>query len=103
VSDARAPSVNVSNVSSEEKKQQVIALGWLGWSLRRIQRAIGVRRETASGYLKEAGISLRPPGGWGLIVVGDNDNAIGLSRSDIHVRGFHPAGPQTNARKGRCK
>jgi len=50
---------------NDEKKQQVIALGRLGWSLRRIQRSIGVRRETASGYLREAGIALRPPGGWG--------------------------------------
>jgi len=50
---------------SDEKKQQVITLGRLGWSLRRIQRSIGVRRETASVYLKEAGIALRPPGGWG--------------------------------------
>ena len=55
----------VSNVLNDEKKQQVIALGRLGWSLRRIQRGIGVRRETASGYLKEAGIVLRPPGNWG--------------------------------------
>jgi transposase len=53
------------NVLSEEKRQQVIALGRLGWSLRRIQRAVGVRRETASGYLKDAGIAIRPPGGWG--------------------------------------
>ena len=53
------------NVLSEEKKQQVIALGRLGWSLRRIQRATRIRRETASGYLKAAGIALRPPGGWG--------------------------------------
>jgi hypothetical protein len=45
----------VSNVLSEEKKQQVIALGRLGWSLRRIQKAVGVRRETASGYLKDGG------------------------------------------------
>ncbi len=50
---------------SEEKKQQVIALGRLGWSLRRIEQTTGVRRETASGYLKAAGIALRPPGGWG--------------------------------------
>jgi transposase len=57
--------VIVSNVLNDEKKQQVIALGRLGWSLRRIQRTIGVRRETASGYLKEAGIVLRPPGKWG--------------------------------------
>jgi transposase len=49
----------------EEKKQQVIALGRLGWSLRRIQKTTGVRRETASAYLKEAGVALRPPGAWG--------------------------------------
>jgi transposase len=57
--------VIVSNVLSDEKKQQVIALGRLGWPLRRIEEAIGVRRETASGYLKEAKIPVRPPGGWG--------------------------------------
>jgi transposase len=56
-------SVLVSNVLSEEQKQQVIALGRLGWSLRRIQRETGVRRETISAYLKEAGVSLRPPRG----------------------------------------
>ena len=50
---------------NNEKKQQVIALGRLGWSLRRIQKAVGVRRETASSYLREAGITVRPPGGWG--------------------------------------
>jgi transposase len=55
----------VSNVLSEEKKQQVIALGRLGWSLRRIQRATQIRRETAAGYLKTAGIPVRAPGGWG--------------------------------------
>ena len=57
--------MDVSNVLNEEKKQQVIALGRLGWSLRRIQRTTGVRRETAAGYLKAAGIVLRPPGSWG--------------------------------------
>jgi hypothetical protein len=51
-------SVNVSNVLSEEKKKQVIALGQLGWSLRRIQKAIGVRRETAGSYLKAAGVEV---------------------------------------------
>jgi transposase len=50
---------------TEEKKQQVIALGRLGWSLRRIQQNTGVRRETAGTYLKAAGIAFRPPGGWG--------------------------------------
>jgi transposase len=53
------------NVLTEEKKQQVIALGRLGWSLRRIQQATRIRRETAAGYLKAAGIPVRPPGGWG--------------------------------------
>src|SRR5205823_14507177 len=55
----------VGNVLNEEKKQQVIALGRLGWSLRRIQKRTGVRRETAAGYLREAGVALRPPGAWG--------------------------------------
>ena len=50
---------------SEEKKKQVIALGQLGWPLRRIEQATGVRRETAAGYLKGAGIAVRPPRGWG--------------------------------------
>src|SRR5437867_724740 len=55
----------MANVLSDEKKQQVVALGRLGWSLRRIEEATGVRRETASGYLKVAGIAVRGPGRWG--------------------------------------
>ena len=55
----------MSNVLSEEKRQQVIALGRLGWSLRRIEQATGVRRETGSAYLKGAGIGVRSPGAWG--------------------------------------
>jgi len=55
----------MSNVLSEDKKQQVIALGHLGWPLRRIEQETGVRRETASAYLKAAGIAIRPPGAWG--------------------------------------
>jgi transposase len=55
----------MANVLNEEKKQQVIALGRLGWPLRKIQQATRIRRETASQYLKAAGIAVRPPGGWG--------------------------------------
>jgi len=55
----------MSNVLSEAKKQQVIALGRLGWPLRRIEQETGVRRETAGAYLKVAGIGVRPPGAWG--------------------------------------
>ena len=59
------PCVNVSNVLSDDKKQQVIALGRLGWSLRRIEAAVHIRRETVAGYLRGMGIPVRPPGGWG--------------------------------------
>src|ERR1700677_4206550 len=55
----------MSNVLSEAKKQQVIALGRLGWPLRRIEEEIGVRRETAGAYLKAAGIAVRTSGAWG--------------------------------------
>jgi transposase len=47
----------------DHKQQQVLALGRLGWSLRRIEASTGVRRETASDYLKAAGIAVRGRGG----------------------------------------
>jgi transposase len=55
----------VSNVLSEEKRQQVIALGRLGWSLRRIEKETGIRRETAGEYLRAADVAVRPQGSWG--------------------------------------
>ena len=55
----------MANVLNDHKRQQVLALGRLGWPLRRIEEATGVRRETASAYLKAAGIGVRPPRGWG--------------------------------------
>jgi len=55
----------MSNVLSDTKREQVIALGRLGWSARRIERETGVRRETASAYLKAAGVVVRPAGRWG--------------------------------------
>ena len=64
LTEALIGSVGMSNVLSDEKKQQVIALGKLGWSLRRIEKATGVRRETASDYLKSAGVAVCLPG-WG--------------------------------------
>ena len=53
----------MSNVLSEEKKQEVLTLGRLGWSLRRIEETTKVRRETAGAYLKAAGIAVRGKGG----------------------------------------
>src|SRR3984957_14114559 len=55
----------MSNVLSEEERQQVLALGRLGGSLRRIAVETGVCRKTAGSYLKVAGVDLRPPGRWG--------------------------------------
>src|SRR5438552_6472289 len=55
----------MANVWSDARREQVVALGRLGWPLRRIEEATGVRRETASAYLKAAGIAVRSPGGWG--------------------------------------
>ena len=55
----------MGNVLSREKREQVIALGRLGWPLRRIEEATGVRRETAGDYLRSAGILVRSPGTWG--------------------------------------
>lgn len=52
----------MSNVLDEEKQQQILALGRLGWSLRRIEAATGVRRETIGGYLRAAGIGVRGRG-----------------------------------------
>ena len=53
----------MGNVLSDDKKQQVVALGRLGWSLRRIEEATAVRRETVSGYLRAAGVAVRGRGG----------------------------------------
>ena len=52
----------MGNVLSEAKREQVIALGRLGWSLRRIEQETGVRRETAGGYLRSRGIAMRASG-----------------------------------------
>lgn len=52
----------MSNVLGDNEQQQVLALGRLGWSLRRIEQATTIRREAASAYLK-AGIPVRARGG----------------------------------------
>jgi hypothetical protein len=66
----------MANFLSDATKQQVLALGRLGWTLRRIEAATGVRRETASAYLKAAGLAVRPPGRWGHL---PPNPAIGVS------------------------
>jgi transposase len=52
----------MGNVLTDEKQQQILALGRLGWTLRRIEAATGVRRETVGGYLRAAGLIVRRRG-----------------------------------------
>ena len=59
------PLARMTNILSDDNRQEVLALGRLGWTLRRIERATGVRRETAGAYLKAARLVVRPPGRWG--------------------------------------
>jgi hypothetical protein len=89
----------MANVLSEEKKQQVLALGRLGWSLRQIQQAARIRRETASQYLKAAGIAVRPPGGWGRGAPKPANEVItdfGAGKAAIAVITDPNCGPRTN-------
>src|SRR6266478_211531 len=51
----------MTNILGDDKRREVLALGRMGWTLRRIEHATGVRRETASVYLKAAGITVRGP------------------------------------------
>lgn len=53
----------MSNVLRKTKQNQVVALGQLGWTVRRIQEETGVRRETVSKYLKRNGVAVRKPRG----------------------------------------
>src|ERR1019366_8958667 len=102
----------MANVLNEEKKQQVLALGRLGWSLRRIQQATSIRRETASAYLKTAGIAVRPPSGWGgrapkppkevitdLTLPQRDEGGALLSETG----GEHAASPQPSPRASACE
>src|ERR1039458_7477471 len=88
----------MANVLNEEKKQQVLALGRLGWSLRQIQQATRIRRETASAYLKAAGIAVRSPSGWG---PGAAKPAIPVIRDPLNPNpNFNPENLST---KGKAK
>src|SRR5882724_13495429 len=52
----------MSNVLDQQKQQQVLGLGRLGWPVQRIAEATGVDRATARGYLLAAGIPVRARG-----------------------------------------
>ena len=86
----------MSNVLSEAKKQQVIALGRLGWPLRRIEQETGVRRETAGTYLKAAGIEVRPPGAWGRRPPAKPANENGVTTGSDAAKPANTVNPNPN-------
>jgi transposase len=93
----------MSNVLSEEKKHQVIALGKLGWSLRRIERETGVRRETASVYLRAAGVAVRQPGGWGRRTPAKPAIAVTTDSELAKPASSAPLNPETPSSKERTE
>jgi hypothetical protein len=97
----------MSNVLSEAKKQQVIALGRLGWPLRRIEQETGVRRETAGAYLKAAGIGVRPPGAWGRRPPAKPANENGVTTGSDAAKPANKVNPNPNpenlSTKGKAK
>jgi transposase len=97
----------MSNVLSEAKKQQVIALGRLGWPLRRIELETGVRRETAGAYLKAAGIGVRPPGAWGRRPPAKPANENGVTTGSDAAKPANTVNPNPNpenlSKKGKAK
>jgi len=92
----------MANVLNEEKKHQVLALGRLGWSLRQIQQATHIRRETASQHLKAAGIAVRSPGGWGRRAAKPANQVItdfGAGKPAFPVIPGSNCNPKTNPKK----
>src|SRR2546428_25217 len=96
----------MANVLNEEKKQQVLALGRLGWPLRRIQQETRIRREPASEYLKAAGIAVRLPGGWGRRAAKPANQVItdfGAAKPAIAVITDPNCNPKTNPENPAAK
>jgi hypothetical protein len=91
---------------NEEKKQQVLALGRLGWPLWRIQQVHRIERETASAYLKAAGIAVRPPGGWRRRSPKPANEVItdfGAAKPAILVTSDPDSNPENLSKKGKAK
>src|SRR6266568_3358146 len=93
----------MSNVLSEAKRQQVIALGRLGWPLRRIEQETGVRRETASIYLKAAGVGVRPPGAWGRRAPAKPANEVTTGSAGQVTNPSTNPNPENLSTKGKAK
>ena len=77
------------NVLKSEKREQVVALGRLKWSLRRIESETGVRRETVAKALRRAGIEVGPAGRWGHGASAGSGE--GVSTDPVTLPGAKPA------------
>jgi len=99
----------MANVLDVEKQQQILALGRLGWTLRRIEQETGIRRETASRYLKQAGIEVRSPGRWGhpaakaAIQVITDSGADSKAAIQVITDSDPPPRPQHNPSASACE
>ena len=99
----------MANVLDAEKQQQILALGRLGWTLRRIEQETGIRRETASRYLKQAGIEVRSPGRWGhpaakaAIQVITDSGADSKAAIQVITDSDPPPRPQHNPSASACE
>jgi len=93
----------MSNVLSEAKRQQIIALGRLGWPLRRIEQETGVRRETASAYLKAAGVGVRLPDAWGRRAPAKPANEVTTGSDAGQVERTANPNPENLSTKERAK
>src|SRR5947209_9611385 len=102
----------MANVLKDEKKQQIIALGRLGWSLRKIQEATRVRRETISAYVRGAGVEIWPPGRWrreskakpAIEVITGSDAAKPAIPGFVGALNFNPnPDPENLSTKGKSK
>jgi transposase len=52
----------MGNVLDQQQQQQILGLGRVGWTVRKIATVTGVDRFTVRGYLRSAGISVRGRG-----------------------------------------
>jgi hypothetical protein len=64
-SNTDSPPGAVGEVFLKGTREQVIALGRLGWSLRALKRPYIFAGRRSVATLKTAGIPVRPPGAWG--------------------------------------
>jgi hypothetical protein len=79
-------------------------LPWAGsaGSLRRIQLATRIRRETAAAYLKAAGIPIPAPGDWGRNPAAAAKPAIEVATDPAAEKPPDLATPEAERQPGRC-